>query len=70
MTGDVAAGGREVAGLLDAGINAFLEQFVEPGAFCLNLVDVADPGPERDGELVQSVAGQTQLFGIIAFDCD
>ena len=60
----------QVTGFLDAGIDAFLEQFVQPGAFGLHLVEICDFGPEGDGELMGAVAGQTQLFLIIAFECD
>src|ERR1017187_6589715 len=66
LTITVAVCGK-VTGFFDAGIDAFLEQFVQPGAFGLHLVEVGDFGPEGDGELMGAVARQTELLAIVAF---
>jgi hypothetical protein len=66
LTIAVAVCGK-ITSFLDAGIDAFLEQFIQPGTFGLHLVEICDFGSEGDGELMGAVAGQTQLFLIIAF---
>src|SRR5208283_673041 len=61
---------RQIPGLLDTAVNAVLEQFVESGALGLNLRHVCDLGPEGDAELMGTIAGQTQLLAVVAFECD
>src|ERR1019366_8346571 len=70
LTIAVAAICGQIPSFLDAGIDAFLEPFVQPGALGLHLVEICDFGPEGDGELMGAVVGQTQLFLIITFECD
>src|ERR1017187_8835224 len=42
----------EITGFLDTGIDALLEQFIQPGAFGLHLIEVGDFGSEGDGEQI------------------
>ena len=57
----------QIPNFLDAGIDAFLEQFIQPGAFGLHQVEVGDFRSEGDGELMRRIARQTELFAVIAF---
>ena len=58
----------QVTGFLDAGIDAILEKFIQPGALGLNLRQVSDFGSEGDGELVGGIARQPELFAVVAFE--
>jgi hypothetical protein len=63
----IAVRGRQKTHVLDAGVDALLEKFVEAGTFGLDLVNVGDFGPEGDAELMAAVLGQADLLAIVAF---
>jgi hypothetical protein len=47
---------------LNRSVHSVLQEFIEPGTFGLDLGDIGQLCPERNGELVAAVLWQTDLF--------